>query len=260
MLGFLLIGTALSQSSGLVAGSLSQDGEGRVMYGNGYVCDDSFSTNEASVVCKTLNYPDGYEDYETGVSTSGVSPLVYTVDNLHCPASDTELSACSYNPIDDCFANEAVKVCCAGQVHDWECDGIGEVSAGGVIVGLLCCCCCYCVIPGIIIFMCVKGQQAHNQNRANINANATNTSNNIYTQPPPQTQMSTQPAPVYSQTPVGQQPYVATQNYAAPPAANNYAAPPQNTYAQPPPGNNYAAPPTYNADAAPPSYGGPPAY
>jgi len=261
MIGFLLLSAAFAQTTSNV---FTQDDDGRVMYNNGYVCDDGFGSDEADMVCKEMDFTGGADEYETS-ATLDINPstVYYTLDDLSCNSGATSLSGCTYQTLwNNCVSNEAVKVCCAGQTHSWDCDGVGKVSAGGVIFGLLCCCCCYCVIPGVIIFMCIRGNQAANQNRYNQNQ-INQQQNNTYAQPPA-TQMAvgSTPAPTtYSQAPTGQQPYVATQqaNYAAPPPASYNAGPPQ-AYNQPPQAYNNA-PPSYNqppANDAPPSYGGPP--
>lgn len=254
MIGLLLlVSTAFAQS-----GSFYQDSEGRVMYNSGYVCDDGITEDEADMICRNMGYSNGAEDYETSATIVSYSNT-YTMDDLNCPSSTSSLSQCTWTTVENCSDNEALKVCCDGQITTWDCDGAGKVSAGGVIFGLLCCCCCYCVIPGVIIFMCIRGTQQNTANRYNANTANTNTA---YSQPPA-TQMA--PAPVYNQQPTGQQPYVATQQqptYASPPQANNYAGPPQAYNPNPAPASTYAAPPSYNqppaATNAPPAYGAPP--
>ncbi|XP_052211949.1 thrombospondin-1-like isoform X2 [Dreissena polymorpha] len=79
----------------------------------GTVCDDSFSTNEARVVCRMLGYlssnPVVFEH-----TPAGPSSMPILLDNVRCDGTELSLLDCSHNYIGDhdCHHNEDVGVSC----------------------------------------------------------------------------------------------------------------------------------------------------
>ena len=83
------------------------------MYGNGYVCDDSFAADEAYFVCRQMGFSQGHLRY----ATSTVPVDRYTIDNLNCPRTATRLSQCTYSRTDDCSISEGVQLSCRGTMN-----------------------------------------------------------------------------------------------------------------------------------------------
>jgi hypothetical protein len=83
------------------------------------VCDDSFGSDEADVVCRHLGF-DGGTDYAT---THGDND--FAVDNLSCPFGASDLSDCSADTApydDDCSDRETVGIECSVSGYTCTCD------------------------------------------------------------------------------------------------------------------------------------------
>ena len=83
----------------------------------GTVCDDSWDTNDATVVCSQLGYPTPATAYATAYFGAG-DGLIF-LDGVGCTGSEPGLLACSSNPIGshDCGHYEDAGVRCEGRVY-----------------------------------------------------------------------------------------------------------------------------------------------
>ena len=84
--------------------------EGNVYVGGKAVCDDSWDTVDARVVCKELGYADVLETYIE--SHFGQVPETFAMDNVDCDGTETSLVLCHHEPIDDCGKGEGAGVKC----------------------------------------------------------------------------------------------------------------------------------------------------
>jgi len=86
------------------------NGEGLLMYGNGYVCDDKFSSVTANSVCNILGFISGMETFKAGQNI----PLAgkFTMDNLWCPTNVASSVSCDFNENSDCNVDEGVYLSC----------------------------------------------------------------------------------------------------------------------------------------------------
>ena len=76
--------------------------EGRVEFCNdntwGTVCDDSWDTADASVVCRQLGFPvTGAVPFSNAAFGQGTDPIL--LDNVACSGTETRLANCSHNGI-----------------------------------------------------------------------------------------------------------------------------------------------------------------
>ena len=79
---------------------------------NGYfgpVCDDSWGTSDADVVCRQLGYArgDAYQD-----SHWGSVPSDFAMDDVGCRGDERYLQECTYNTNENCDSNEGAGVHC----------------------------------------------------------------------------------------------------------------------------------------------------
>ena len=91
--------------------------EGRVEFCNdntwGTVCDDSWGTADASVVCRQLGFPvTGAVAFSNAAFGEGTGPIL--LDNVACIGTETRLADCSHNGIgnDNCAHSEDASVRC----------------------------------------------------------------------------------------------------------------------------------------------------
>ncbi|XP_060581084.1 scavenger receptor cysteine-rich type 1 protein M130-like [Ruditapes philippinarum] len=99
----------------LVGGSTSHRGRVEVSVDGshwGTVCDDSFSTNSAKVVCRMLGYPSSNARADTSVS-SGSGHIF--LDDVSCSGTETSLTNCRHTVwgTNNCAHSEDVGVICA---------------------------------------------------------------------------------------------------------------------------------------------------
>ena len=75
----------------------------------GPVCDDSWGSNEANVVCRQLGftYGDAFPN-----SHWGSVPSTFSMDNVGCTGDEMYLQDCDYSPSDDCGGGEGAGVHC----------------------------------------------------------------------------------------------------------------------------------------------------
>ena len=81
----------------LVGGSNSNEGRVEVLYNNvwGTVCDDAWSTDDASVVCRQLGLP--HENAEVlGSAEFGEGSGQIWLDEVNCLGSESNLDECSH--------------------------------------------------------------------------------------------------------------------------------------------------------------------
>ena len=125
--GFLLAGAALGSVAPAHAAS---DGGLRVedgpseSYGRleifhdgewGAVCDDFFTTPDATVACSQLGYTEGTAKRE-GRDRPAPDGMGFWLDNVGCAGSESRLDQCQHNGwgVHNCSAHEAVSVSCTG--------------------------------------------------------------------------------------------------------------------------------------------------
>jgi len=76
----------------------------------GPVCDDSWSSIDAIVVCRQLGFTDGAA---TTGSYFGDVPSKFAMDEVGCTGNEGSLQECSYRLTDDCSGNEGAGVKCS---------------------------------------------------------------------------------------------------------------------------------------------------
>ena len=79
---------------------------------NGYfgpVCDDSWGSSDADVVCRQLGYArgDAYQD-----SHWGSVPSDFAMDEVTCRGDEKYLQECTYRTSEDCSNSEGAGVWC----------------------------------------------------------------------------------------------------------------------------------------------------
>lgn len=88
----------------------SSPNEGNVYIGGKPVCDDSWDTRDARVVCHELGYPDVMITYIE--SHFGAVGETFAMDNVECTGKETSLGVCVHKSTDDCGPAEAAGVLC----------------------------------------------------------------------------------------------------------------------------------------------------
>ena len=98
--------------------------EGRVeVYFNGCwgtVCDDSWSLNDATVVCRQLGYPRALQALQRASHGQGMGGIV--LDDLFCTGSEPNLLECpSFTPAGthNCQHSEDASVVCENDISKW---------------------------------------------------------------------------------------------------------------------------------------------
>lgn len=78
----------------------------------GTVCDDSWSTNDARVVCNQLGFTGG--NLGVVIQTYGLSTVSILLDDVQCDGSEDDLMSCPHSPIGshDCQQREDAGVSC----------------------------------------------------------------------------------------------------------------------------------------------------
>ena len=77
----------------------------------GQVCDDLWTDEEATVVCRQLGYSYGYATIEShfGAATSAD----YVMDDVACAGTEESLQRCTYNgTAENCSADDGAGVYC----------------------------------------------------------------------------------------------------------------------------------------------------
>ena len=97
--------------------------EGRVeVFHNGQwgtVCDDNWSMNDATVLCRQLGYEQVLAVHREAFFGEGTGPIWY--DNLLCVGTETSLAQCPHNGIGvhNCNHSEDAGVTCDGKPFDF---------------------------------------------------------------------------------------------------------------------------------------------
>lgn len=78
----------------------------------GTVCDDSFTTINAFVVCKHLGYPTAYVSYESGAYFGEGSGNIL-MDEVACTGFESNIGQCPHFSSHDCSPSEDVGVMCS---------------------------------------------------------------------------------------------------------------------------------------------------
>ena len=77
----------------------------------GYVCDDQWTIEATTVVCRQLGLGDVIS-YETGVLVnSRVYP--YLIDDVQCTGTEEDIFSCGYKTKHNCGSSEHVTILCA---------------------------------------------------------------------------------------------------------------------------------------------------
>ena len=101
----------------LVGGSSAKEGRVEVCDGSvwGTVCDDSWGTPDAQVVCRQLGYvTTGAIARGSAFFGSGVGPV--TFDDVGCTGSEMFLANCSRASTHNCAHTEDAGVTCSGML------------------------------------------------------------------------------------------------------------------------------------------------
>eukprot|EP00397_Hematodinium_sp_SG-2012_P052514 GEMP01062115.1.p1 GENE.GEMP01062115.1~~GEMP01062115.1.p1 ORF type:complete len:372 (+),score=40.39 GEMP01062115.1:199-1314(+) len=104
---------------GLVLIGSNSKSEGNVYVDDLPVCDDNWNNNAALVVCKMLGYGAGRSVIQ---SHFGHVANDFSMDDVECDGSETNIKSCAYKSNDDCSAGEGAGVKCGGREHEdcWE--------------------------------------------------------------------------------------------------------------------------------------------
>ena len=101
-------------SAGLVEGKTDNEGRVEVNYNGqwGTVCDDSWSQNDANVVCKQLGYGTAVSVLRNAAFGQGRGQI--WLDNLQCTGNENDLFSCTHNGpgSHNCGHNEDASVVC----------------------------------------------------------------------------------------------------------------------------------------------------
>jgi hypothetical protein len=76
------------------------------------VCDDSFSTLDATVACKQLGYPTSYVSYK-GSAYFGQGSGNILMDEVACTGSEANIGQCPHLSSHNCAHSEDVGVICS---------------------------------------------------------------------------------------------------------------------------------------------------
>ena len=82
----------------------------------GPVCDDSWSSAEAMVICRQLGFPSA-KSYTIGSYFGKVSSK-FAIDSLNCVGNETSLNQCQFELVDDCNGQEAAGVVCDYEIFE----------------------------------------------------------------------------------------------------------------------------------------------
>ena len=104
----------------LVGGSATYEGTVEIYYDGiwGSICDDSWDTNDARVVCRQLGFPDVDNTFQAvGKALFGQSRGPILLDEVMCTGSENNIAMCPHNGwgIDNCDHSEDVGVICQGK-------------------------------------------------------------------------------------------------------------------------------------------------
>ena len=98
----------------LVGGSGPHEGRVEVFHNGqwGTVCDDFWSSNDATVLCRQLGYERFLAFHREAFFGEGTGPIWY--DNLRCDGTEANLTQCDFNGIGDhnCAHSEDAGVTC----------------------------------------------------------------------------------------------------------------------------------------------------
>ena len=97
----------------LVGGSVPTEGRVEVClnFAWGTVCDDSWNTPDATVVCRQLGFSDmGATATNLAFFGQGTDPIV--IDDVRCTGNEPRLIDCPYNPTHNCVHLEDAGVRC----------------------------------------------------------------------------------------------------------------------------------------------------
>ena len=96
----------------LVGSSTHSEGRVEVYHSGvwGTVCDDEWDLNDATVVCRQLNYFRAMAALGEAAFGAGTGPIHY--DNVACTGSESRLANCSSQERNNCNHNEDAGVVC----------------------------------------------------------------------------------------------------------------------------------------------------
>ena len=86
--------------------------EALLTYRGGTVCDDYFSDNAATAICREMGFP-GAESWSSGQRYEQQSSMQITLDDVSC--SGDEWDSCEYRTEHNCGHSEDIFLHCSGK-------------------------------------------------------------------------------------------------------------------------------------------------
>ena len=92
--------------------AITDESKGLLLYNGGTVCDDSFSDNSGTAICREMGY-DRQSSWESTTTWTIQSNYDIVLDDVRCDSG--EWSSCSYTNQHNCGHSEDVFLACQGK-------------------------------------------------------------------------------------------------------------------------------------------------